>query len=261
MTQYSRTLPSLAILICSILISSESVVDGFIVSHSHSLKALSSIRCSRNFRSKLHLIHDDQIMNSDADVDYPPQLLERRQARLHLILTSATISTTAVSASPSNVYAFSFGGGQSSSAPKEIKPTTAMDIAGTPIIAQAFLSKRKVGDRTMVQGIKGDPTYLIVGSKSSDDGTGSSSSRSLESYALNAECTHLGCVVPWDPMQGKFICPCHGSQYDAKGSVLRGPAPGALRLAKVDIEEDSGKVLLEPWTMDDFRSGEKPWWI
>jgi Rieske Fe-S protein len=33
---------------------------------------------------------------------------------------------------------------------------------------------------------QGDPTYLIV----TQDG-------GIESYGLNAVCTHLGCVVPW----------------------------------------------------------------
>lgn len=241
--------------LCTILLSTVKV-ECFLTA-SHNSKVPSACRSTiRNIRktTKLHLSHDE--VNIDA-IPSQPLLLERRQALLNLILTSATITTTLAATAPSNVYAFSFGG-QPAPKEKEIKPTSAMDIAGSPIIAQAFLSKRKVGDRTMVQGIKGDPTYLIIGSSSSSDGT---SSRSLESYALNAECTHLGCVVPWDPMQGKFICPCHGSQYDAKGSVLRGPAPGALKLAKVEIEEESGKVLLEPWTMDDFRSGEKPWWI
>ena len=105
----------------------------------------------------------------------------------------------------------------------------------------------------MVQGLKGDPTYLIVKNEGSE--------LALESYALNAECTHLGCVVPWDAMQGKFVCPCHGSQYDRTGAVLRGPAPGPLKLAKVGVEEETGKVLMEPWVEDDFRTGERPWWI
>lgn len=166
----------------------------------------------------------------------------RRRDILNLLLVSSIYSSN-------NSNAFSFGGG--SGEPKEIKPTVASDITGSPIFAQAYLSKKGAGDYTMVQGLKGDPTYLLVKS----DGS------SLESYALNAECTHLGCVVPWDNVQKKFICPCHGSQYDRMGNVLRGPAPGPLKLAKVDIEEESGKVLLLPWAEDDFRSGEKPWWI
>ncbi len=173
--------------------------------------------------------------------------LESRRNILNFILSSA-IATSSAAVNPGKAHALF---GQSPSTKKEVKATVATDIAGSPIIMQAFLSKKRGGSRTMVQGLKGDPTYLIV--KTSGDG--------IESFALNAECTHLGCVVPWDPMQEKFVCPCHGSQYDAKGLVLRGPAPGPLKLAKVDVEEESGKVLLEPWMEDDFRTGTKPWWI
>lgn len=45
-------------------------------------------------------------------------------------------------------------------------------------------------------------------------------------YAISLICTHLGCIVK--PAQGGFECPCHGSQFAADGSVLRGPAPKAL---------------------------------
>lgn len=131
------------------------------------------------------------------------------------------------------------------------KPKIATDITGSPIYYDAFVQKHKSNERVMVQGLKGDPTYLLL----SKDGV------SLENFALNAECSHLGCIVPWDENQQKFICPCHGSIYDAKGSVLRGPAPSSLKLAKVTTEEETGKILLEPWVEDDFRSGEKPWWI
>jgi len=41
--------------------------------------------------------------------------------------------------------------------------------------------------------------------------------------ALSTTCTHEGCPV--NPATGGVItCPCHGSQYDLTGAVLRGPA-------------------------------------
>lgn len=61
---------------------------------------------------------------------------------------------------------------------------------------------------------QGDPTYLIV-----------EADRTLATYGINAVCTHLGCVVPWNKAENKFICPCHGSQYNNQGKVVRGPAP------------------------------------
>merc|ERR1711918_332017 len=81
---------------------------------------------------------------------------------------------------------------------------------------------------------------------------------SLEDYAINAVCTHLGCVVPWNRAANKYMCPCHGSQYDPTGKVIRGPAPLSLALAHCD--DVDGKAVLSPWTETDFRTDTPPWW-
>ena len=82
---------------------------------------------------------------------------------------------------------------------------------------------------------------------------------SLEPYAINAVCTHLGCVVPWNKAENKFKCPCHGSQYNNEGKVIRGPAPLSLALAHANINE-ADVVVFSPWTETDFRTGLEPWW-
>jgi len=120
------------------------------------------------------------------------------------------------------------------------------DENGTPILLAEWVANHKPNDRELVQGLKGDPTYLI----STDDG--------IKGFAINSICTHLGCVVPWDRAANKFICPCHGSQYDEAGKVVRGPAPLPLALAHANVQE--GKVALSPWTEADFRTGLAPWW-
>lgn len=51
-------------------------------------------------------------------------------------------------------------------------------------------------------------------------------------YAISAICTHLGCIVKRRD-EGKFECPCHGSEFSAEGRVLAGPAPRALEWLKV----------------------------
>lgn len=60
--------------------------------------------------------------------------------------------------------------------------------------------------------------------------------------AVYQRCTHLGCSVPWDSTTQKFICPCHNSQFDMQGSVENPPAPRALDLFPVIIEDSAVKV-------------------
>jgi len=124
---------------------------------------------------------------------------------------------------------------------------TAKDKLGNDIIASDFVAAHQPGDRTLAQGLKGDPTYLII-----------TEDKELASYGLNAVCTHLGCVVPWNGSENKFICPCHGSQYNSEGKMVRGPAPLSLALVHADVSDD--KVILTDWEETDFRDGSKPWW-
>jgi len=43
-------------------------------------------------------------------------------------------------------------------------------------------------------------------------------------HVVSARCTHLGCLVAWNPAERSWDCPCHGSRFDVDGSVLEGPA-------------------------------------
>ena len=59
--------------------------------------------------------------------------------------------------------------------------------------------------------------------------------------------------------ENKFMCPCHGSQYDMNGKVVRGPAPLSLALAHADVD-DNDTIQFSPWTETDFRTGLEPYW-
>ncbi len=60
--------------------------------------------------------------------------------------------------------------------------------------------------------------------------------------ALYQRCTHLGCAVPWEQQENKFVCPCHNSQFTAEGALLNPPAPRPLDLFRVFIEDGIVKV-------------------
>jgi cytochrome b6-f complex iron-sulfur subunit len=66
--------------------------------------------------------------------------------------------------------------------------------------------------------------------------------------ALSRTCTHLGCSVPWIEKEMKFACPCHGSTFDITGKVIDAPAPRALDIYPITIENkiikvDTGKPI------------------
>ncbi|HEX9009844.1 MAG TPA: Rieske 2Fe-2S domain-containing protein [Holophagaceae bacterium] len=65
-------------------------------------------------------------------------------------------------------------------------------------------------------------------------------------YALSASCLHLGGHL--NPTQSGFGCPCHGSQYDANGTVTVGPAPVGAVLQHYQVSESTpgGVLVIDP---------------
>ena len=47
-------------------------------------------------------------------------------------------------------------------------------------------------------------------------------------HSMSAVCVHLGCIVTWNSAEKTWDCPCHGSRYDAVGTVINGPANSDL---------------------------------
>eukprot|EP00898_Chlorokybus_atmophyticus_P002832 jgi/Chlat1/354/Chrsp10S01475 len=48
-------------------------------------------------------------------------------------------------------------------------------------------------------------------------------------HHFTALCTHMGCLVEWNPISKEFDCPCHGSSFDKYGRVINGPAVRDLK--------------------------------
>lgn len=61
--------------------------------------------------------------------------------------------------------------------------------------------------------------------------------------ALDATCTHLGCIVRWQDSKQVFGCPCHSAIFSQDGEVISGPPPAPLRQLATKIVD--GKLFAE----------------
>ena len=92
--------------------------------------------------------------------------------------------------------------------------------ATSPASSSAAASDRAPGAEDVEKLAPGEGTVARIGGKldavsRTDEG---------ELVTLSARCTHLGCIVGWNPADRAWECPCHGSRFAADGTVVQGPA-------------------------------------
>jgi len=63
-----------------------------------------------------------------------------------------------------------------------------------------------------------------------------------EFRAFSAVCTHLACVVSWDPQLRQIKCPCHAGFFATDGSVASGPPPRPLTAYRVNVIDNQVRV-------------------
>lgn len=63
-------------------------------------------------------------------------------------------------------------------------------------------------------------------------------------YAVQAVCTHLGCITQWKPEDNLIECPCHGSKFERNGTKVAGPAPRPLPHFAISLTAD-GELLVD----------------
>jgi cytochrome b6-f complex iron-sulfur subunit len=116
--------------------------------------------------------------------------------------------------------------------------------AGTMVFYYEYLSPNVLYEPSSVINA-GRPENLAVNSVTMDVNSGIYVIRAEEGYfALNAVCTHLGCLTTWNQELGIIACPCHGSKFKRTGEKIEGPAPKPLPWLKTWVS-DEGDLLVD----------------
>ena len=64
-------------------------------------------------------------------------------------------------------------------------------------------------------------------------------------HAMTSVCTHQGCTInQYDTGTKQFVCPCHGSQFNSTGGVVKGPASASLKQYAVAVNGNQLVITL-----------------
>ncbi len=120
------------------------------------------------------------------------------------------------------------GGAPAASAPAPSGSTTPARAAtgGKPIIAAAAVPVGGAAPATDPKN--GDQIFVLQ-------------LNAGEFTALDSACPHQGCPVSFISKSQGFVCPCHGSTFDATGAVTQGPA--ATGLAKIPVAKSGSEIV------------------
>jgi Rieske Fe-S protein len=55
---------------------------------------------------------------------------------------------------------------------------------------------------------------------------------------FSQKCTHLGCVVFWEPGEQHLECPCHEGLFDLSGEPIAGPPERPLGRIELELRDD-----------------------
>ena len=113
-------------------------------------------------------------------------------------------------------------------------------IVGVPLLASfkpvqrgkpepAVLNLGDIPAGGSLQGVYGGTPFLAFNRKSGIE-------------CISLKCTHLGCLVKWNPDEKKFRCPCHDGWFNENGINKGGPPPQPLE--KLDFKIVGEKLIV-----------------
>jgi cytochrome b6-f complex iron-sulfur subunit len=109
----------------------------------------------------------------------------------------------------------------------------ALDQKNVPLGLDQLLKVSKPGVPVAAKGLpKGELAYLVI-----------TEGPNIAEYGVRLICPHRGCTVNWQAEQNRFVCPCHGSQFDPQGRVAKGPAQKALPILTVVAKQNQIRLV------------------
>lgn len=106
-----------------------------------------------------------------------------------------------------------------------------------PVVPPEQVLEVAAGPRDAVPANGGTIVNLPMGHVALVDADG-------ELRAFSAVCTHLGCIVQWQPTEHHALfCACHGGMFNREGDVVGGPPPRPLPRYPVEVRD--GQVFVK----------------
>lgn len=115
-----------------------------------------------------------------------------------------------------------------------LKPPSQSESSQFSVVLEPKLSELNVND-WMIFRFGNRPGLLIC---SEEDGE-------KKLYAYSATCTHLNCIVEYQPDENRIFCPCHNGVFDINGNNIAGPPPKPLEKFSVQVINDVIKINRE----------------
>jgi thiosulfate dehydrogenase (quinone) large subunit len=170
----------------------------------------------------------------------PAEVLDRMDRRQFLrggVIAGLTLAVAAASKAFAGPLAPTSGGGtQARSVTTGPSRPTGSGSAGTPPIAGRTIARLDQLPMGQAIGFTAPAVGAAVLVRLANDRV----------VAYSRTCTHAGCLVGYDPSNRILVCPCHGAEFDPArdAAPIAGPAPTALQLIPVVLDEATGDVIL-----------------
>jgi Rieske Fe-S protein len=103
--------------------------------------------------------------------------------------------------------------------PKSMKPEESIEVPVSEISEDKAFWGEKMGQQIVIIKVDGAPV------------------------AFDGACTHLGCLVRWEPTTHTFKCPCHGAIFNEHGEPTAGPVNQPLKRVEFQIKNGVLKVV------------------